>query len=102
MVNCKEGEVRIYDSVFNSCDDEVELEVCNLFQADAAKGSPHIKAMQCQKQVGRKNCGVFSITFAASIVLGLNPGKVTFLQPVMRAHLVNCLNKGEIIMFPHK
>ena len=101
-VNCKEGEVRIYDSVFNSCDDEVELVVRNLFQADTAKGSPHIKMMHCQKQVGGKDCGVFSIAFATAIVLGLNPGKVTFLQPVMRAHLVNCLNKGEIIMFPYK
>jgi len=91
MVNCKEGEVRIYDSVFNSCDNEAELAVCNLFQAGTAKGSPHIKVMQCQKQVGGKDCGVFSITFAAAIVLGLNPGKVTFLQCVMRAHLVNCL-----------
>ena len=75
-------EVRIYDSVFNSCDDEVELEVCNLFQADTAKVSPHIKVMHCQKQVGRKDCGVFSITFAAAKVLGLDLGKVTFLQSV--------------------
>ena len=102
MVNCKEGEVRIYDSVFNSSDDEVELEVCNLFQADTAKGSLRIKVMHCQKQVGGKDCGVFSITFAAAIVLGLNPVTITFLQPMMRAHLVNCLSKGEIIMFPHK
>jgi len=101
MVNCKE-EVRIYDSVFNSCDDEVELAVRNLFRADTAKVTPHINVMCCQKQVGGKDCGVFSITFATAIVLGLNPGKVTFLQPVMRAHLVNCLSKGEIIMFPHK
>ena len=58
-VNCKEGEVRIYDSELNSCDDEVELVVRNLFQADTAKGSPRIKVMHCQKQVGGKDCGVF-------------------------------------------
>jgi len=101
-VNCKEGEVKIYDSVFNSCDDEIELAVRNLFQANTAKDSPRIKVMHCQKQVGAKDCGVFSIAFATAIVLGLNPGKVTFLQPVMRAHLVNCLNRGEIMMFPYK
>lgn len=83
-VNCKEGEVRIYDSVFNSCDDEVELVVHNLFQADTAKRSPHIKVMHSQKQTAGKDCGVFSIAFATALVLGLNPGKVTLTQPVMR------------------
>lgn len=100
-VNCKEGEVKIYDSVFNSCDEETKLVVCNLFQADTAKQTPYIKVMYCQKQTGSKDCGVFSIAFATAIVLGLNPGKITFLQPVMRAHLVNCFNKGEMVMFPY-
>ena len=50
--------------------------------------------MHCQKQNGSKDCGVFSIGF--SIVLGLNPGKM-FLQPVMRAHLVNCFNKAKLL-----
>ena len=101
-VNCKEGEVKIYDSVFNSCDEETKLVVRNLFQADTAKQSPHIKVMHCQKQTGSKDCGLFSIGFATAIVLGLNPGKIMFLQPVMRAHLVNCFNKGEMVMFPYK
>ena len=74
-VNCKEGEVRIYDSVFNSCDDEVELVVHNLIKVDT---TPRIKVMHCQKQTGGKDCGVFSIVFATAIVLGLNPGKITF------------------------
>ena len=56
--------------------------------------------MHCQKQNGSKDCGVFSIGFANAIVLGLNPGKI--LQPVMRAHLVNCFNKGEMMMFPYE
>ena len=29
--------------------------------------------MHCQKQSGNKDCGVFSIGFATTIVLGLNP-----------------------------
>jgi len=66
-VNCKEGEVKTYDLVFDSCDNEVELAVR-------------------QKQVGGKDCGVHSIAFATAIVLGLNPGKATFLQHVINVH----------------
>ena len=55
--------------MLNSCDDEVELAVRNLFQADTAKGSPCIKVVHCQKQVGGKDCGVFSIAFATAIEL---------------------------------
>jgi len=88
--------------VLNSYDDEVELVVRNLFQADTAKSSPRIKVMYCQKQVGGKHCGVFNIAFVTAIIVGLNPGKVTFLQTVMIVHLVSCFNKGEIIMVPYK
>ena len=45
-----------------------------------------------------KRLRIFSVAFATAIVLGLNPGKIKSLQPVMRAHLVNCLNKGEMII----
>jgi len=65
---------------------EVELVVRNLFQANTAKDSPRLKVMHCQKQVGGKDCGVHSIAFATAIVLGLNPGKVTFLQHVINVH----------------
>ena len=34
--------------------------------------------MHFQKQTGGKDCGVFSIAFATAIVLGSNPGKITF------------------------
>lgn len=88
--------------MFNSCDEETKLVIHNLFQADTAKQSPHIKVMHCQKQNGSKDRGLFSIGFATAIVLGLNPGKIMFLQPVMRAHLVNCFNKDEMVMFPYK
>ena len=43
IANYKEGEVKVYDSVFNSCNKETKLVVHNLFQADTAKQSPHIK-----------------------------------------------------------
>jgi len=61
-----------------------------------------VRSKLCQKQVGGKDSGVSSVAFTTAIVLGLNPGKITFLQPVIRAHLVNCLNKGKMIMFPYK
>ena len=53
-VNCKEGEVKIYDSVFNSCDKETKLVVHNLFQGGTAKQSPRIKVMHCKNRLEAK------------------------------------------------
>ena len=58
--------------------------------------------LQCQKQTGATYCGLFAIAIAIAIASGLNPSKMNFRQEVMRAHLVNCFNKNQLIVFPRK
>ena len=56
-VNCKFGEVQVYDSLFSTTDKETRNIIQNLFQATSCKRLV-IKHVRCQKQIGGKDCGV--------------------------------------------
>ena len=45
------------------------------------------------KQEGYVDCGVFAIANATAIAHGVNPETVKFMQPLMRKHLMNCLEQ---------
>ena len=98
-VNCKLEEVQVYDSLFSTIDKETRNIIQNLFQATSCK-KPNIKLVRCQKQTGGKDCGVFSIAFATTIAFRMKMTK--FHQELMRAHLVECLNKKYMSPFPCK
>ena len=61
-----------------------------------------MKFARCQKQKGGADCGLFAIAFATAIAFGKRPGKIKFVQEELRSHLVTCLNKGEMSLFPCK
>ena len=65
-INCKEGEVRVLDSVFTNCDKETEAIVRGLYQRDIE--NIRIIMSRCQKQIGGKDCGLFAIAFAVALV----------------------------------
>lgn len=46
------------------------------------------------------DCGVFSIAFAASIAFREDPIKCNFDISLMRKHLINCLKKENMKVFP--
>ena len=47
-------------------------------------------------QSGRADCGLFAIAFATALLNGLHPGGYYFDQSLMRSHLLNCFERGEI------
>jgi len=49
------------------------LHQLNLFQCDSKK--IRIKVAHSQNQKGGGDCGVFAITFATAVALGINPSK---------------------------
>ena len=59
-----------------------------------------ITMSHCQKQLGEKDCGFFSIAYATALAFGLQPSKQKFNQPYMRKHLVNRFNQKQISPFP--
>ena len=52
------------------------------------------------KSSGRAGCGLFAIAFASALLNGLHPGAYSFDQSLMRSHLLNCFERGEMELFP--
>ena len=98
--NCTIGHVKVYDSLFTYPDKEMERVIVNLFQWNSTEVV--VKFARCQKQKGGADCGLFAIAFATAIAFGKQPGKIKFVQEELRSHLVTCLNKGEMSLFPCK
>lgn len=96
-VGCKIGDVKIYDSVFRTADEETKKIVQSLFKV---KENVTLKFVHCQKQKGSKDCGVFSIAFATAIAFKVNTHKLKLDQQSMRCHLVKCLHNKCMSPFP--
>ena len=59
-----------------------------------------ITNMPVQQQTNGSDCGVFAVAFATCLVYGQNPCNVTFDVPKMRPHLIQCLKRGCMNLFP--
>ena len=55
---------------------------------------------EVQKQCGGDDCGLFAIANAVQLAKKLDPVQVKFHQYQMRAHLLNCFEKGKMTTFP--
>ena len=97
-VDCKQGEIKIFDSIFFNCDKETMQTMHTLFQLISEHRT--IAMCRCQKQAGTTDCGVFSIAHAVALVHGKNPGKLKFHQDKMRSHLVDCFQNQIMVPFP--
>jgi len=96
-VDCKDGEVIVFDSVYRSLDDETKATVSRLFQ----NGSElKIKVVNPQIQKGGNDCGLFATAYATAIAFHQFPVKKTFRQESMRARLVTCFKLDKILPFP--
>ena len=99
-INCAHNEVKVYDSLFQYLD-KVSMEcIENLFQHDNV--SLKVRMIQCRRQTGTKDCGLFAVAFATALAFGQNPSRQNFKQEEMRSHLVNCFNKTYLSTFPCK
>ena len=97
-LKCKDGEVRVFVSLFTNCDKESEAVIRGLYQGDTE--NLKIIMSRCQKQNGGKDCGLFAIAFAVALVFNQPTSKLKFSQQKMRFHLVECFTKQEMIPFP--
>ncbi|XP_064388500.1 uncharacterized protein LOC135336575 [Halichondria panicea] len=91
-IDCEEGVVNVYDSLYETIVGATREIILNIFQASL------INMVESQKQEGVVDCGLFAIANATSLAYGTNPG--SYVQSLMRQHLVNCLESGVLPMFP--
>ena len=99
-VNCKCDNVKVYDSLFHYLDKDSLRIVENCFRCE--NEVPQVKMMQCRKQQGGTDCGMYAIAFAVALAFGANPGRQNFKQAMMRAHLVRCFKSKQFSLFPCK
>ena len=103
-IHSMKGQVKIYDSIYNSMDSETTAVVMNHFQVPPHP--LHVDIVKMQKQEGTHDCGLFAIAVATSEAFNScnNPqGSLRiFEQDCMRAHLIHCFEKGELSMFPER
>ncbi|XP_053996975.1 uncharacterized protein LOC128886292 [Hylaeus anthracinus] len=56
---------------------------------------PHVQA-----QLNSRDCGVFAIGFAVSLLFNISPDKVTYNHALMRQHLIKMFKSNRIEHFP--
>ena len=97
-VDCKEGTINWYDSIYNDLDKESKQQICAIIKP----AGKNLIFQKCpvQNQVGGSDCGLFAIAFAVSICLGVNPSKFIYDQENMRRHLTECLENQKFSNFP--
>ncbi|KAG1702037.1 Nucleoporin NUP35 [Nymphon striatum] len=60
-----------------------------------------VDVMDCQKQSGGNDCGLFAVAHATALCFGMDPSLFQWKQDQMRSHLKKCISSGRIEMFPH-
>ena len=97
-IGADEGEVYIYDSMYCSTTSAVKNAIAALLFSKLPK--INLKFIDVQMQSGMTDCGLFAITFATALCHGEQPGQFLYSQELMRPHLLKCLEKQKISMFP--
>ena len=91
---CHNNEIRYYDTIYNDIDQQTHNLLNTMFGED-------IKVTmdtQVQKQKEDKDCGVFCIAVATSLLFNQPPGP--FTQSLLCPHLIHCIENKSMITFP--
>ena len=79
-VDCKEGTINWYDSIYNDLDKESKQQICAIMKS--AGKTLIFQKCPVQNQVGDSDCGLFAITFAVSICVGTNPRNLSTTKKI--------------------
>ena len=86
--------VHVYDSLYSSAGTRLKAQIAALLATECPELL--LKFMDVPMQSGTYDCGLF----ATALALGEKPEHYFFDQSKMRAHLWQCLERGEMRMFP--
>ena len=93
------GTIRLYDSLNSSTlNQEVQDIIASLLISRCSVIT--VKIGRVQQQPDASNCGLFAIAFATLACFGQDPRMVSFEVSAMRKHLLTCIEKREIDLFP--
>ena len=93
------GTVNIYDSLPNcALYSKTKRQIASILFTDLSTIT--VNFIDVQVQVGSDDCGLFALTFAASLCAGENPAELTYSQDKFRSHLANCIENQWLNPFP--
>ena len=98
LLSSLKGMVTIYDSVNMKPTESLIKQLTQLFSPDSSV--PAYQQVQCIKQYGSFDCGIFAIAYAIDILQGNDPHQITYDQSKMRNHLVCCFEQKTLHHFP--
>ena len=93
-INSASNVVKVYDSIYTNVDVRTKKIIVNLFKLS---DEPKFDVVKMQKQVGSKDCGLFSIAVVTALLFD---GNMTFCQQKMRQHLLSCFEAKLLSLFP--
>ena len=95
-INCDDGMVLIYDSVFRNVDEPTKRVLYNVFPS-----CTKVKVSgKTQNQKGGYDCGLYALAFATSLAFGIDPASQVYDQNRMKRHLANCFEANKFSQFP--
>ena len=97
-IGCEVGVIKVYDSLYITLDKPPNIVLAIFYSKDQLFKN---RVIHPQKQNGGSDCGVYAIAFATSIAIS-HKVDMKFDQARMRAHLVSCIEKRELLLFPSK
>lgn len=80
--------------------DELKHQIKQLFSRPTDESPPTYQQIDCQKQVGGTDCGLFAIANAMEVLAGNDVSQVVFDQTMMRKHLASCFENNKMTPFP--
>ena len=96
-LQCIPGEVKIYDSIYDSLDTGTLQVVKRLFnngkemKVTMVNGAP--------KQAGSTDCGAFAIAVATCLAFQGDPERMMLHQQTIRSHLLKCFESKQLALF---
>ena len=99
-IGCKDHDVNYYDSLSGS---GVSWYLSQQAAAICHEDSElTINTKNVQKQSNTVDCGVYALTFATSLLNGVDPEEQTYSVANLRPHLLQCIQDGYMKVFPEE
>ncbi|KAI8480406.1 hypothetical protein Bbelb_418640, partial [Branchiostoma belcheri] len=96
------GHVRVYNSIPGRINAllESQLTQCYAPVSNMATDVLTVKVPRVQLQESGSTCGLFAIAWAVDIAMGTDVTQVRYNESKMRAHLLDCFERGHLSPFP--
>lgn len=90
--------IQVYDSLYSSASSVLQEQIAAIVFTDHP--AINLEFMNVPLQSGASDCGLYAIAYATTLALGKKPELYKYDQSQMRSHLLTCLEKKELTVFP--